>query len=406
VNRTTVNARRMATDTKKIIKSGSGFRQRVYFGKNFNAAVRLLTVLLCACCAASGLVAQQKPVLRVETLGQYGRIYKHTPNFLPSIDGPSVGGEIGLVLQTTGNRAWHKPYGYPAYGIAASVVRYNNDSVLGYGVGLLPQVFIPVFKREAFQVDFNIGTGVAFLTKHYDVIKNPTNNVIATGVNNITSFGFRARYKLSERWHVLGGVSFTHYSTGDARLPNLGINVPALKLGAAYTFHPVPTDEIFSPDPPGRRKGLVYKARFSIARFEAAQRNGPVFTQYDVETGVLKYLGNWNKLSLTVNGLYNSYAYFQMFTQERNRGEQLKRSFGLTTILEDEVLMGRVGLTGAVGVVLYQPVSGGKYYEQLGVQYHFVNFKSDYTRNLYAGVYLKTHWANAEHVKVGIGFEW
>lgn len=370
--------------------------------------VRGLFILTCGVLCALSCVAQQRAPLSVEVLGHYGKIFKHTVNFQPSINGPAVGAEVAFNLQTIGKHAWDKPYGFPQYGLAASVVRYNNDSVLGFGIGVLPQVFLPVFKRENFRVDFNLGVGVAYLTKHFDIVKNPRNNVIATGVNNVTSFGFRARYQFTPHWAALVGTSFSHYSTGDARLPNLGINVPVVKLGASYTINPVPYGNYFSADPQEKRKSIGFKTRFTVARFEAAQRNGPIHTQAGLELGAFKYLTRWNKFSLTADAFYNSYTYFFLVTQEEDKDKnQMLRSLGSTLLAEDEVLLGRVGMCFAIGAVLYQPKnSGGVYYEQLGVQYHFLTFQKNETRNLYAGVYLKTHWANAEHVKAGIGFEW
>lgn len=356
--------------------------------------------------------AQPKPMpVRIEALGHYGKIFKHTVNFLPAVNGPATGGELALTLQTTGKHSWNAPYGYPAYGLVASVVRFNNDSVLGMGYGFMPQVFIPVFRREPFQLDVKLGAGVAFLTKHFDIVKNPRNNVIATGVNNITSVGLCARYDVTPRWSVLGGASFTHYSTGDARLPNLGINVPMLNLGAAYTINPVPYGEYFSGETPSPPPGIAFKGRVTMARFEAAQRNGPIFTQVGLEGGVMKHLLPWNKLSLTADAFYNSYTYFLLYNQEIDRGAQFKKSLGLTVLLEDEVLIGRVGIAGAIGVVVYQPhQSGAPYYQQIAVQYHFLNLQTqsrpELLRNVFTGIYLKTHWANAEHVKVGLGIEW
>ncbi|HZG01578.1 MAG TPA: acyloxyacyl hydrolase, partial [Chitinophagales bacterium] len=304
--------------------------------------------ILMLCFLASAALAQRRMPLSVEALGHYGKIFKHTTNFSPAVNGPAIGGEVAVNLQTIGQNAWERPYGFPQYGLAVSFVRFNNDSVLGFGIGAMPQVFIPVYKSESFRVDFNLGTGVAYLTKHFDAVKNPRNNVIATGVNNITSFGFRARYQLTPHWAGLLGTSFTHYSTGDARLPNLGINVPAVKLGASYTFNPRPYADYFSADPADKRLTPGFKARFTVARFEAAQRNGPIHTQAGLEVGVFYYLTRWNKLSLSADVFYNSYAYFFMHTQELDRDKnQLLRAIGSTVILEDEVLLGRVGVTGA-----------------------------------------------------------
>jgi hypothetical protein len=100
-----------------------------------------------------------------------------------------------------------------------------------------------------------------------------------------------------------------------------------------------------------------------------------------------------------------------LFNQEiESPLDRVKRSFGSSLMLQDEFMIGHVGIIGGMAVVLYQPYfSGGPIYQQIGVQYHFANLnqrKYEKLRNLFAGVYLKTHWANAELVKVGIGVEW
>jgi hypothetical protein len=338
---------------------------------------------------------------------QYGNILKHTVRFKPAIEKNSWAVECNLVFKPDTTKHWQHTYRLPQRGITVSARRFGNDEILGYGYGVMPFIHLPIWRTHSSEFQFRLATGVAFLPKHYDVIRNPDNNVIACTVNNISSFGLRFQTQLFKQGAFSASATFTHYSTGDARLPNLGINVPALSLGYVYYFK---EHRPISPGKTGAQesylnKHVIKRIKASTARFESFRPNGPLYIQINTEAAAGKYLSSWNKIFIAADVYYNSFAYHFIIHQELEPiSNALKKSIGSSVMLEDEFVFGRVSLLVAWAYVLDQPyLRGGNDYQRLGAQYRFINHPR---RKAFCGVYLKTHWANAELVATGLGFEW
>ena len=47
---------------------------------------------------------------------QIGKVWKHTTNFRPTINGPSYAGEVNVFKQTDGSKSWQKKLHYPEIG--------------------------------------------------------------------------------------------------------------------------------------------------------------------------------------------------------------------------------------------------------------------------------------------------
>lgn len=346
----------------------------------------------------------------VEANMQYGKIYKHTRRFLPEVEKPSYAIELNLFQKTDTTKKWRHTFRQPQTGLAMSVRRFGNDNILGYGYGIMPFIHLPLWRtRSGFELQVRLASGVAFLPRHYDIVENPNNNVIACLVNNISSFGLRAQWRFTKYSVFSSSATFTHYSTGDARLPNLGINVPALSVGYLHYFHPHP---IIPPGKTGKQDTypalhVIKRIKATTARFEAFRPNGPLYLQTNVELAIGKNLSNWNKLFIAADVYQNSFAYHYIIHQEL---EPLAKAFikstGSSIMLEDQFEFGKVSLLVAWAYVIRQPyLRGGNDYQRVGAQYRFYT-SSNKLKKAFWGIYLKTHWANAELVATGFGFEW
>jgi hypothetical protein len=145
----------------------------------------------------------------------------------------------------------------------------------------------------------------------------------------------------------------------------------------------------------------------TTARFEAFRPNGPLFLQANAEVAIGKHLSNWNKLFVATDVYYNSFAHHYIIHQELEPvSKAFIKSIGTSLMLEDEFVFGRISLLVAWAYVINQPyLKGGNDYQRIGAQYRFITSK-DSLRKAFWGVYLKTHWANADLVATGFGFEW
>ena len=85
-------------------------------------------------------------------------------------------------------------------------------------------------------LDYEWNLGLAYGWKKYDAVSNPDNRVIGSKMTAHISVDFYLRYRLSKQWDLNLGASVTHYSNGNTSIPNAGLNIAGLKVGAAYYF--------------------------------------------------------------------------------------------------------------------------------------------------------------------------
>lgn len=89
--------------------------------------------------------------------------------------------------------------------------------------------------RLSFNYEWNFG--VSFGWKPYDEYDNTYNKVIGSKINAYINTNFYLNYILSKQLDLTAGVDLTHFSNGNTRFPNAGLNTIGLKLGLVYNFN-------------------------------------------------------------------------------------------------------------------------------------------------------------------------
>ncbi len=338
---------------------------------------------------------------QLEPLFKYGKILKHTSNFKPAVIQNSFSSEINLTWQSRGAKDWQRMLNDPAWGLAAGYTYFGNKDILGEAYYLIPNIQFRLFEHKKIQLWLKGGVGLTWLTKHYDVLLNPSNNVIASSINNSSTAALRLKYKAGSKTMLVIGTSITHSSTGDVRLPNLGINIPTFDLGIQYSFAAL-NKVVFAPDSLNtkKRKSIVFTMRGGVGLYEVFIPDGPIFPILINETSVGKYFGGWNIFSFGVETFF-SLANFH-FLQEQNIGVNYKmQSLVIAPFIQDEMDWGQVSFTMLMAYQIKKTqLSGTNMYQKLGVNRTIYSFGQHKWRKIKAGVFLTTHWANADYVSM------
>ncbi|MEM8908683.1 MAG: acyloxyacyl hydrolase [Bacteroidota bacterium] len=352
-------------------------------------------------------VAQFGKGIGIEPTIHIGRIIKHTPKLNFDIDHVSYGLELNLTSQKYGKKAWHHPLNYPVVGVDLFYYRLGESGVFGDAIGLFPNVSLRVFQKNRFDLRFQGGLGIAYLTTHYDAIENPENNAIGSHFNNITAAKWQLYYRFTPQIQFHTGVSFTHFSNGASQLPNFGINVLAYAIGFRYTpkvlqttdFIEHPTTELFL-----KRWGL--DLHLGIGYRENLVPGGPKYPIY-IASVQLRYQNHpVHRLMAGLEYEFNRAVYtlgwhtFQ-FNSESDARQQSSR---LALTLGDELLFGNVGFSGQLG--FYLPINSwllpAFFYTKFGLRYYLPPLGRPKTR-FYAGIHIKSHNITAEYFSFGLG---
>ena len=313
----------------------------------------------------------------------------------------NVAFELEFSQQDKSNTQWDRSYKHPQRGISFMFQDFGNAEVLGQGYSIFAHTSFPIIQKAKFGfLDFRLGTGLAVVTKPYDIVTNPKNNAIGSHVNGFVNLQFNYN-KHFEWWHIGAGIEFSHYSNAATKVPNLGLNVPSLNFNVGYDIH---RREVYAAN---RRKtetsnhAVMMKDDFHIyGVFSSKQNPAKQFKPKSRPVmGVTAYyskgLGQRWKLDAAVDVFYNGGNRHYIDTSVYSIGETLQLGVyfgGSIHFYKAEFIVG-------VGAYVYSPVMPfSRIYNRLGFRYHF-------TDNIMGTVAIKAHFGIADYLEVGLGYK-
>jgi len=156
-------------------------------------------------------------------------------------------------------------------------------------------------KRLSLAYEWNFG--VSFGWKPFDEQTNPFNTVVGSRINAYIHLGLMFDWRFAPQWHLTAGVGLTHFSNGNTRYPNGGVNLLAGRLGVMRTF---------GPEAEGRRKTLRRADSFrpyvsyDLILYGALRKKGFVLPE---QTYLIP--GSFAVAGLNFNPLYNFNRFFR-----------------------------------------------------------------------------------------------
>ena len=163
----------------------------------------------------------------------YGRMLKINPLW-PEVTHNSRAIELNISQKVSGDRTWHGLFRYPELGITALYIQPGNPDIFGEIFTITPMISFKLAEGNHYK--FNIGTGysLGIATKPFDRITNPDNNVVGARLNSINLLKLETTFYPKGNFVYTVGMSAFHLSNARTRVPNLGINIPALNLRVGY----------------------------------------------------------------------------------------------------------------------------------------------------------------------------
>ena len=309
--------------------------------------------------------------------------------------------EINLGKETDGRERWQTMYSYPTIGAAFWYSHMGNSDFLGSAYAVFPYVNYPLLKGEKSSFNFRLGLGLGYLTKRFTRLENYKYIAIGSHLNAAVNLSFEYRYHITNRLSVATSFTMIHFSNGSTKTPNFGVNSPSLNLALAY--------KLSKPNPflnkkllPGLykfefdgSKSLDYTLGFTAAYKDMGNTYGKKFMIYNGTGSV--YLPVSFKSSVGVGfDLTNDGS--DKYTADKNEIEYRSTldllRLGVTA--NYRLSMSKLTYHGGVGYYLYAKVRPKPSYYKFSIQY-------DITPNIYAGITLRTHFAEADFVGFGGG---
>lgn len=330
-----------------------------------------------------------------------GNIYRHTDYITHLVTGHPDGVLLSFNRQTFGAKEWQQSYNYPDYGMSFQYQDFGSEA-LGKAFALGVHYNFYFLNR---QLQFRISQGIGYATNPYDKETNFKNN--AFGSRLLSSNLFMLNYKrpnLIGRFGVQAGLVFTHFSNGRIKSPNSGINTYAANIGINYNLDKqqpafVKTDSLLSK---GWREPLRYSLYFRSGVNESIIAGSGQKPFYHIGLAVDKRLGRKSALQLGTDVFFSLYLkeyirYMSVAYPDRPYLDPNTDYKRIGIFLGHELFINRLSVETQLGVYVYKPYDyESDLYQRLGMKYYF-------TKNLFAGIALKTHGGRAEAIEAGIG---
>lgn len=336
------------------------------------------------------------------------RIIRHTPKIRFEIPA----GTLFMTGQYTfagKEEGWRKYWKYPEVSITAIYTDFGNKPLLGEAFGVLPTIKFNLAKLGGINAGFRAGTGLVYVTRTFDKIGNPNNNVISSNVNNVTQFSLEIQKNIGLRLAANVAGHLTHYSNARTVSPNLGINNIGLLAGLTYRFLDI-TQESHGMDdtivrPATKKWGGDLLVGYGISEY--SQEGGPKFGAWYVNLGARYSISQYLRLNLGLEYEYNE-SIFQFYYQDFiDRATAQKKATKTAIYGAADLVFGRVFTRIQTGFYLPFPAESEKTLPmniRLAVNYKILRGTPIFSP--YIGVALKSHLETAQYLGfvAGVGF--
>lgn len=195
-------------------------------------------------------------------------------------------------------------YPFAHQGVGLSFNSFFNSAEIGTPLSLY------VFQHariaaltERLSLAYEWNFGAAFGWKPFDEQTNPLNTVVGSQINAYIHLGLRLDWCFAPQWHLTAGVGLTHFSNGNTRYPNAGVNLLAGRIGVMRTF---------GPEAAAERKTLRRSDPFrpyvscDVVLYGALRKKGFVLPE---QTYLIP--GSFAVAGLNINPLYNFNRFFR-----------------------------------------------------------------------------------------------
>lgn len=303
--------------------------------------------------------------------------------------------EFSIWKQTNGKKGWQYHYHYPRIGITYRYTDFGTTKYLGNMNAVIPWINFPLVSKNHFYFDFKLGLGVAHFSKKFDRLENYKNLAIGSNWNAAVNFQLQTRWKLDNQIWMNAGFSMFHASNGTTKTPNFGVNEPALFAGLDIKLN---NQKIIYLEPEIiRRKGKIHFRLFASKATKQIERDFD--NHYRVLVGsaeLSKFYNNFNRLYLGFDAIYDE-SVRAVLEKKETKIYSDKEIMKYAVLLGHEWVFSNLSFFVSAGYYVYtNETSDGMVFNKIGLNYAVLKY-------LALNLTLKTYYARADYLSVGVG---
>lgn len=307
------------------------------------------------------------------------------------------GFEVSIARRTLGKKLWEQLYGYPVWGITFFYSSMGNREVFGNQFTLFPYFVSHIMGKGPLSLDGQMGLGIAYTTKKFDLQQNPLNIAIGSHLNIHFRTELMARLRFSPRNHLHLGIAFHHISNANLSEPNVGLNFASLGTGVWHA--------VGSKQPVTHQAVPRHKAHLSLeAMVSGGVKHTRTFESFRYATASTSLGMKFRWCHRFAVGTGADFFYdASVEDQMRRLGKPFLPHYAWMSgiHLAQEVIVGRTSFILQQGAYLglLQRLNGYKFYNRFLARHHL-------TDHFFANLSLKSHLVMLDFPELGLGFDW
>jgi len=352
--------------------------------------MRLLSVFLLLLLSAAVTAQDGRWVnLRVA----HGYVLPHRVIVDHLIQGPASTYSLEYAVGTDGSRDWHHHYNRPQKGIGVYYKRTGAQEELGELYSIYPFLRLPLSATgKNHQLVFDVSAGVVYSSETYDYQDNPRSTAIGSHWNYGAIMGLKHQW-VQGPFMLRTGISISHASNAALELPNLGINVLSLDASLAYR---IADSETWSREDRPIEEDRPY---WSLGLTTGVREIDPVLGgKHGIQE--IRLIRQWRS-TRKISWMYGADFIHNRATYIRDTDSpKVDRMFQMGLNAGLRIHFGDKDLFFQQGVYLIQ----GK--QEQGAFYHRMGGRKFLGDRYYLSLGLKTHFAKADYLFLGIGRHW
>ncbi len=133
--------------------------------------------------------------------------------------------------QMLGKKDWHQICNFPRAGIGVQFLHIANRDELGHPISVYAFYDGNYFRKKNFSVTNRLSLGAALGTKKYDPADKLPSDIFSTNLNAFVELGVGMNIRLNNFIFLEPGIRLTHFSNGNMREPQKGLNIVSYSLG-------------------------------------------------------------------------------------------------------------------------------------------------------------------------------
>lgn len=323
----------------------------------------------------------------------FGFVIPHHTSVVNLIQGHSKGLEINIEWKTDGLKEWHHHYKSPRIGIDFFYNNLGNDLQLGSHFNAIAYTAFCLDKK--FRHRLKTGVGIGYSTAIWDLYNNTKATLLSSHLNTAIQIQYAYYLPISSTLTINTGVRVNHFSNGSFKLPNKGTNNASIFLGLQwnnYSIKPTTLPTEFSPQKT-KLKSISYTLLGSFGLKQISIADSKKYFVYTLSSLIERRNSprtSWGAgLDLFYNmGLKNLLEIPDPAFSPLQLGAVISYTKHLDP-LEIKIMIG--------GYLIDNYKNNGIIYNRFGLRY-WIN------KSLVMGLTLKTHYARADHIELGIGY--